>query len=120
MDISAPKLIEMEAKLNKVLAEIDNEREEPTRVLNLINPTAEQYAEAWDSLSILDIIKPHVEALRNNVKRGDYKRVGQFIDFTLYQLDRFGEKDPNQTVVYPAQQTVIDIYTKIRDTYFIA
>lgn len=120
MDISTEKLNQMEAKLNEVLAEIDKQREEPNRVLSLINPTAEQYAEAWETLSILDIIKPHVEALRNNVKRGDYKRVGLFIDFTLYQLDCFGEKDPKQTVVYQAQQAVIDIYTKCRKKYFLA
>lgn len=120
MDIRTEKLNQMEAKLNEVLAEIDKKSEEPNRVLSLINPTAEQYADAWDTLSILDIIKPHVEALRNKVKHGEYKRVGQFIDFTLYQLDRFGEKDPKQTVVYPAQQTVIDIYTKFRKKYFLA
>lgn len=114
------KLNQMEAKLNEILAEIYKKREEPNLILGLINPTEEQYAYAWETLSTLDIIESHVELLLNNVKRGDFKKVGQFIDFTLYQLDRFGEKDPQQTVVYRAQRTVIDIYTKIRKEYFIA
>ncbi|MDE6229438.1 MAG: hypothetical protein K2M40_06595 [Muribaculaceae bacterium] len=120
MDTNIIKLVEIEAKLKDVLAIIAEKKEKPNHILGLINPTEEQYAYAWETLSTLDIIESHVELLLNNVKRGDFKKVGQFIDFTLYQLDRFGEKDPQQTVVYRAQRAVIDIYTKIRKEYFIA
>lgn len=93
MDISTEKLTQMEAHLNEVLAGIAMKKEEPTHVLELIKPTAEQYSDAWITLSILDIIEPHVKALLNNVRSGDLKKVGLFIDFT--SLNASGLKIPH-------------------------
>lgn len=120
MDISTEKLTRMEAHLNEVLAGIAMKKEEPTHVLGLIKPTAEQYSDAWITLSILDIIEPHVKALLNNVRSGDLKKVGLFIDFTIYQLERFGVKDSTQAVICNAQRAVMDIYSKFRQEYFTA
>lgn len=120
MDISTKKLNEMEAKLTELLATIAQEKEEPTRVLNLINPTADQYSEAWETLATMELVEIYAEMLLKSVQRGNLKKVGLFLDFTLYELDRFGETDSTQTVVYNAQQLVKDIYSVIRKAYFTA
>lgn len=121
MDISTKKLNQMEAKLTELLASIAKEKEEPTRVLNLISPTAVDYADAWKILATLNLVETYAAMLLESVKRGNLKKVGLFLDFTLYELDRFGEKDDDeQNIIFAAQQVIKDIYTKVREVYFTA